>query len=110
MEAADQLWTLLESFGVTGFLVEILQTDFAKMTIAFTIAARFHRRWVKKDTAEQFLNVTKAIDNVAAMVSKDLAAHTAKLGQVEEKVSVRLGQVEEKVNDIHNRVEKLEKP
>ncbi len=83
----DAVSGLLGQFGVTEWARELLHTDVAKMTIAFTIAAQLHRRWVKKDVAEAFGKLEAAINNVAKTVSQDFAAHTKRLESIENGVA-----------------------
>ena len=82
----EWLFSMLDLTGSMDWVTDIFRTDIAKMTIAFTIAAHLHRRWVKKDVSEQFAKIESAINNVAATVSKDLAAHQARLDSVQEVV------------------------
>ncbi len=74
------------SLGIYDWAASVLQTDISKMTIAFTIAAQLHRRWVRKDVAEQFTKISASIDNVAATVSKDLYMHRERLVRIEDVV------------------------
>ncbi len=97
----DWLFSVLDFPGIGDWATELFKTDIAKMTIAFTIAAHMHRRWVKKDVSEQFTKIVGAIDNVALTVSKDLAAHSARLDRVENvvtKIDARLSFVERPTN------------
>jgi hypothetical protein len=93
----DWLFSLLDFTGSMDWVTDIFRTDIAKMTIAFTIAAHLHRRWVKKDVSEQFAKIVDAIDGVSATVSKDLAITSSRIGNVEDAVKnfdSRLGKVE----------------
>ncbi len=93
----DFIFNHLSGFGVYDWVLSVFQTDIAKMTVAFTLAAHLHRRWVRKDVSEQFLKITTAIDNVAATVSKDLTAHRERLGKIEDvvlKLDSRVTQLE----------------
>lgn len=83
----DWIFDLLSQVGVTEWARELLHTDVAKMTIAFTVAAQLHRRWVRKDVTFQFEKVTAAINNVADTVSKGFQAHTQRFEKIEASVS-----------------------
>lgn len=76
---------------VKSWAMDTLKTDFAKMTMAFTIAAWLHRGWVKKDIKSYFNALTAAIDNVA------------------EKVGTEVSSVKKDIAKITTRVEALEK-
>jgi len=54
------------------WLGELFSYEITKMTIAFTIAARLHRAWVRKDIREQVSHVTDAIDRVATVLAADI--------------------------------------
>lgn len=54
-----ELWNVMSEFGSS-----FLDAEVTRMTIAFVIAARLHRKWVKKDVAEQIFGITDAINNL----------------------------------------------
>jgi len=79
--------SILHLVGVTPgipWLSELLSAEVTKMTIAFMIAARLHRQWVKKDMTEQFGRVTEAINNVADKLTLDLRNHESRIQALEE--------------------------
>ncbi len=76
---------------VTSLLGDAFKTDFTKMTMAFTVAAWFHRSWVKKDIKTYFNALTAAIDNVADKVSGEMVS------------------IKKDILNINSRVEALEK-
>lgn len=82
----EWIFSLLNFTGTYDWMVSVLQTDIAKMTVAFTIAAHLHRRWVKKDVEEMFSKIAASIDNVAATVSKDLQAGRERFERIENSV------------------------
>lgn len=55
----DAIFDVLAQWGS-----EMLRTEVTKMTVSFMIAAYLHRRWVRKDIAEQIGLITQAIDNL----------------------------------------------
>lgn len=64
----------------------LLQSEVMKMTVAFMIAARLHRGWVRKDMAEQFSKITDSIDKVAERVSTGLALHSIRIDELNSRV------------------------
>lgn len=66
------------------WLSEALQAEITRMTIAFMLAARLHRTWVKNDMNEQFGRVTAAIDKVST-------ALTTRVESVEKRISILEG-------------------
>ncbi len=98
---AYSLWSFQ---GVQDWFMSVFQTDIAKMTVAFTIAAQLHRRWVKKDTAEQFGKITNAIEAVAERVTKGLMEHGAQLTKTRDEVK----EIREKLHDTDAKVLALE--
>ncbi len=66
---------------------ELLQSEVTKMTIAFMVAARLHRRWVKKDMTEQFSRIAESIDKVADRLSLDLSYHSERIDDLAHRVS-----------------------
>lgn len=52
------------------------------MTLAFIIAARLHRKWIKQD----IVSLTDAINNVAKTVSQGLALHSKRIDELTERV------------------------
>lgn len=52
-----------------------------KMTMAFLIAARLHRSWVKKDITEQFKILTLSIDKLSDVVSKGFESNSKRLDE-----------------------------
>jgi hypothetical protein len=79
----DYVITVLEATGFGEWFAELFRSDVAKMTLAFTIAAQMHRRWVKKDVTEQFGKLEGAINNVARNLSQDFAVHNSRLEKIE---------------------------
>lgn len=76
----------LESNGILASVRELINAEVIKMTTAFLIAARMHRSWVRKDMEEQFTHITKAINNVADTVSRDLASHSKRIDDLSSRV------------------------
>lgn len=76
----------LESALFTWF-AELIQSEVAKMTFAFMLAARLHRAWVKKDMTEQFASITAAINNVADKLTLELNHHSKRVDDIGERVS-----------------------
>lgn len=95
--------TYVFDFGF-DWLADALQSEVGKMTIAFMVAARLHRRWVKKDMAEQFGKITAAIEKVAVSVGADLSKHTELLTGLREDVN----DLDEKFVKLDERVSILE--
>lgn len=80
---------------IVNYAEQFFQTDVARMTIAFLIAARLHRKWVKKDVAEQIAGITNAIDNLSNTLtatvkyeSKRIDGLTVRVDNLERKYSV----------------------
>lgn len=86
------------------WIADVLQSEVAKMTIAFMVAARLHRRWVKKDMAEHFSKITTSIDRVAVTLAGDLESHRKMVGGLELKVE----DLNDKVVELDGRVSVLE--
>lgn len=61
-------------------LGELLQSEVAKMTFAFLIAARLHANWVKKE----FAMLRQSIDHVAEATGKRLDGFDQRIKQLEE--------------------------
>lgn len=72
---------------------EILQAEVTKMTIAFMLAARLHRRWVKKDMSEQFSKITEAINNVADRLTLDLSNHSERIDDLRSRMTAVEGKI-----------------
>lgn len=87
----DLLPSLLENDLFFNWIGDLMHAEVSKMTLAFIVAARLHRGWVKKDMEVQFLTITSAIDNVADKVAKGLELHS------------------KRIDELHDRVAKLEK-
>lgn len=82
----DALLELLNGDLIFAWLGELFQSEVSKMTLAFMVAARLHRSWVKKDMTEQFSQITQAINNVADTVSRDIALHSKRLDDLSVRV------------------------
>ncbi len=83
----DLISGLLGSFDfISGWLGELMHAEVMKMTLAFMIAARLHRQWVRKDMVEQFAKITNAIDNVALTMSAGFESHSSKIEGLERRV------------------------
>lgn len=80
----DFLLSLVQGDFVFTWLGEVFQSEVAKMTIAFMVAARLHRQWVKKDMAEFRDAITKSLDHVADALSRRMDEFDRRLSQVEE--------------------------
>lgn len=77
---------------ILSYLGELLHSEVAKMTVAFTIAARAHQYWVKKNIAEHVAFVTEqmtllrnSIDHVAVAMGSRLDEHDERIGRLEDK-------------------------
>jgi len=68
---------------IVNYLSDALQSEVFKMTLAFMLAARLHRGWVKKDMAEQFGRITESIDNVAEKMRLGFENHEARISALE---------------------------
>lgn len=64
---------------------ELLSAEVTKMTLAFMIAARLHRAWVRKDMSEQFGLLRQSIEHVADSLGRRLDAHEVRLDKLENK-------------------------
>jgi hypothetical protein len=82
----DLLLSLLDFDLISNWLGQVLQSEMMKMSIAFLLAARMHRSWVKKDMAEQFDKITGSINNVADKVSHGLALHSIRIDELSQRV------------------------
>jgi len=69
------------------WLGDMLQSEIIKMTIAFMLAARLHRQWVKKDMTEQFGKITSAIDNLADKLTSDIRFHSERIDDLSSRVT-----------------------
>ena len=76
---------LLDLLG-SPWLTDALQSEMTKMTLSFIIAARLHRKWVKKDLSEQFKILTDAINNVTSSLSDGLALHSKRIDELSNRV------------------------
>jgi hypothetical protein len=65
---------------------QLLNTEVAKMTIAFLIAARLHRKWVKKDVFEQVKNITEAINNLGVSMNKSISSQSLRIDELSTRV------------------------
>ncbi len=92
------------------YLSDTAANKIAQFGFLFTLAAWIHSGRVKKEIKENFSifsaaaeihakSLTDAINNVASALTQDLKIQ-----------SHRLAQVESKVDDLHSRIETLEKP
>lgn len=61
---------------------QFVQSEVTRMTIAFVIAARLHRGWVKKDMKEQFSIITKSIDNLGKVIGDGLELHSKRIDEL----------------------------
>jgi len=83
----DALLELIAAGPVFDWLGELLQSEVAKMTLAFMVAARLHRAWVKKDMTEQFARITSSIDNLADRLTMDLTQHSRRIDDLSSRVT-----------------------
>lgn len=90
----ESLLDLVGAFGLTEWLTSLLQHEVTKMTIAFMIAARLHRKWVKKDMAEQFSKITASIDKLSDRLAEDLGSHSKRIDDL----SLRVQNVETRLS------------
>lgn len=77
--------TLLDLLLSGNWAADFAQSEVAKMTLAFLIAARAHRAWVKKDMAEQFGLLKNSIDHVAGVLGKRLDGLEERVEKLEDK-------------------------
>jgi hypothetical protein len=71
---------------VAAWLTQLLQSEVAKMTLAFMLAARLHRAWVRKDMSEQFSLLRRSIDHVAEVIGKRIDSLDVRIGRIEKKI------------------------
>lgn len=64
----------------------VLNTEVAKMTVAFLIAARLHRRWVKKDVMQQVKGITDAIDNLSESMKQTITNESKRIDELSTRV------------------------
>ena len=83
----DFLLNTLGNESLTHFLSESMKSDVFKMTIAFLIAARLHRKWVKKDMSEQFTLLRGAIDHVAEVMGRRIDGLDLRIDRLEQSKS-----------------------
>lgn len=81
----DAILNAVAALPLVDWLHEIFREDIAKQTIAFLIAASLHRRWVKKDMAEQFALLRGAIDHVSEALGVRIQGLEERIKRVEEK-------------------------
>ncbi len=81
----DQILSFLSDDKITALAGESLNSDVLKMTIAFLIAARLHRKWVKQDMAEQFGLLRSAIDHVTEVMSRRIDGLDNRINKLEDK-------------------------
>lgn len=62
--------------SMTSLLSQGLQSDYAKMSFAFTMAAWVHSGRMKKEIKANFTELTAAINAVASAFKKDLEAQS----------------------------------
>lgn len=81
----DVLLQIVGEGPIFSWLAELLQSEVAKMTLAFMLAARLHRQWIKKDLAEQFSLLRRSIDHVAEVMGKRIDSLDARVEKLEKK-------------------------
>lgn len=79
----DLINEIFANHYVMDWLTEFLHSDIAKMTLAFAIAARLHRSWVRKDMAQQFSLIRESIDHVADVMSSRIDNLDNRIGRLE---------------------------
>lgn len=72
----------LTKLPILDWAGSLFQTEVAKMTIAFLVAARLHRKWIKQD----IVALTDAINNVAKTVSQGLELHSKRIDELTHRV------------------------
>lgn len=87
------LWGISRMDQLFVWLNDVFQSEVAKYTISFMVAARMHRAWVKKDMGEQFGRITASIDNVADKLTLELISHTKEI----KGLSARVDNLEAKI-------------
>lgn len=78
----DPIWSL-----VIANKDVFLQSEILKMTLAFLVAARMHRKWVKKDMETATTTLTEAIEKVSKNVSDSHNAQSKRIDELSERVS-----------------------
>lgn len=81
----DSVLNLVAALPLGEWLRAVFHEDVAKQTVAFLIAASLHRRWVKKDMAEQFALLRGAIDHVSEALGVRIQGLEERIKRVEEK-------------------------
>lgn len=81
----DFILGLVGAAPLFDWMRELLHADVAKQTLAFLIAAGLHRRWVKKDMAEQFGLLRGTIDHVAEVMSSRIDGLDRRVESLEKK-------------------------
>lgn len=72
--------------GLVNWGSELLNAEVTRMTLAFLIAARLHRRWVKKDVTEQISGVTEAINNLSSSMRDNFNHQTKRIDELSQRV------------------------
>lgn len=80
----DFIWSIFSSDFILDFGKEALHSEVIKYTIAFLIAARLHRRWVKEDMAKQFSLLRESIDHVADVMGKRIDDLDDRIDRIEQ--------------------------
>lgn len=93
------IWALttFDYQAVGSFMSDAWQSDFVRMTSAFTCAAIIHQRGMKKQIALAVTSLSMSIDNLTKTVSQDLSKH-----------SKALSDLKNNYDNINTRVSKLE--
>ena len=94
--AASGLFGFLEPELVKGLLSDAWQLEVTKMTVAFMLAAWFHRIWVRKDMDIQFSKLTNALNNVATSFTNRLVNIESSMGQLTTRVEALESKKEKK--------------
>lgn len=81
----DLLLSLFHSDAVINYLHELLHAEVLKMTVAFTVAARLHRSWVKRDMTDQFAVLTESINHVARSMGSRLDGLDERIDRIEKR-------------------------
>ena len=81
----DAVLNLVAALPLGEWLRAVFHEDVAKQTVAFLIAASLHRRWVKKDMAEQFGLLRGAIDHVSDALGGRIQGLEDRVRKVEER-------------------------